>query len=106
METGSLNPSPPVQAPSLLGAPASTHFLPAFFLLPAWITLSWPGPPGHTCPSPLTSPSLPGPCLCPLPTRFIGCSVCDSPPLLFKAAYFIHHRQQFIFPGESFAWFH
>nr|XP_012600254.1 kinase suppressor of Ras 1-like isoform X2 [Microcebus murinus] len=24
----------------------------------------------------------------------------------FPAASFIHHRQQFIFPGESFAWFH
>lgn len=39
-------PQSSVQAPSLLGAPANTRFLPASFLLPAWITLSWPGPPG------------------------------------------------------------
>lgn len=110
-KTGSLNPCPPVQDPLLPGAPAGTHFFPALFLLPAWSAPSWPGPPGtgqvgQGCPSPITSPSPPSPCLCFLSPCCICYSVCDSPPLLFKAAYFIHHRQQFIFPGESFAWFH
>lgn len=110
-ETGSPNPSPPVQVPLLLGAPAGTHFLPARFLLPAWSAPSWPGPPGteqvgQGCPSLITSPSPPGPCLCSRSLRCVCYPVCDSPPLLFKAAYFIHHRQQFIFPGESVAWFH
>lgn len=58
-------------------------------------------------PQQITSPSLPSPCLRPfLPRLRLLFCVYDSPPLLFKAAYFIHHRQQFIFPGESFAWFH
>ena len=110
-KTGSPNPSPPVQVPLLPGAPAGTHFLPALFLLPAWSALSWPGPPGtgqvgQGCPSLITSPSPRGPCLCSRSLCFVCYPVCDSPPLLFKAAYFIHHRQQFIFPGESFAWFH
>lgn len=108
---GSRNPSPAVQEPLLPGAPAGTHSLPARFLLPAWSALSWPGLPGtgqvgQGRPSPITSPSPPSPCLCPLFLRCLCSSVCDSPPLLFKAAHFIHHRQQFIFPGESFAWFH
>lgn len=34
--TGSPNPSPPVQVPLLLGAPANNRFLPALLLLPPW----------------------------------------------------------------------
>nr|XP_060500967.1 kinase suppressor of Ras 1-like [Panthera onca] len=73
-----------------LGSPASTHFLSVLFLLPAWITLFCPTPP-HKQP-------VPGP---PPPSLHLLFCVCDSPPLLFKAAYFIHHRQQFIFPDIS-----
>ena len=97
-------------------SPYSRGLLPAptfsqLFLLPAWSAPSWPGPPGtgqvgQGCPSLITSPSPRGPCLCSRSLCFVCYPVCDSPPLLFKAAYFIHHRQQFIFPGESFAWFH
>lgn len=103
-----VNPSPPAQSPLLLGAPASTHLLLALFLLPACIAVSWPSLPGAGCtPTPSNQPLCPEPLPVHLPPLLhLRFCVCDSPPLLFKAACFIHHRQQFIFPGESFAWFH
>uniref|UniRef100_A0A8C9UP49 non-specific serine/threonine protein kinase n=1 Tax=Spermophilus dauricus TaxID=99837 RepID=A0A8C9UP49_SPEDA len=87
--------------PSDINNPVDRAAEPHFGTLPkaltkkvGWAGLSQPNnqflSPKPTCPPP---PSL----------RLLFC-VCDSPPLLFKAAYFIHHRQQFIFPGESSAW--
>lgn len=105
VEARSLNPRPqgkPLHSRGLLPTPALSQLLSSFLH-----GSPCPGQAhrGHACPSPITSPpSKPMPV--PPPLRFICCSVCDSPPLLFKAAYFIHHRQQFIFPGESFAWSH
>lgn len=75
-------------APSLLGSPCPDSFLvggPLSCMAPPFLT--------RACPS---SPRT--------PSSRAALALCDSPPLLFKAAYFIHHRQQFIFPGESCAW--
>ena len=83
-----------------------SSFPPSCMERPVLARPTWDRAGGAGAPQAVTSPSPPSPCLCPLSLRCLCSSVCDSPPLLFKAAHFIHHRQQFIFPGESFAWFH